>query len=74
MAGYVPNAPQNETVVWTLRVLYALVPSAFNLLGMAIALAYPIDGGIHGRIREAVARREQGQAFVDPLAAPPATK
>jgi len=71
LAGYVPNAPQSETVQWTLRVLYALVPSVCNLIGMAIALRYPIDGAVHQKIREAVVLRQNGGLFSDPLAAQP---
>lgn len=68
LAGYTPNTVQNETVLWSLRILYALVPSVCNLIGMGIALAYPIDSHAHRRIREAAARRRSGQAYTDPLA------
>ena len=33
-AGYTPNVEQTEGVRMTLRVLYALIPSLFNLLGL----------------------------------------
>ena len=39
--GYVPNAAQPEAVVLTLKILYALVPSLFNLLGLWVAWHYP---------------------------------
>jgi len=67
--GYTPNAPQNESVLFTLRVLYALVPSICNLLAIAIALYYPISGEVHARIRSAIGRKQTGQAVADPLTA-----
>ena len=66
-AGYKPNAEQSETVVFTLRALYAGVPSLFNLIAFAIALAYPIDSGLHGQIRTAIEQRKSGQVVADPL-------
>ncbi len=65
--GYTPNVQQPETVQFTLRVLYALVPSLCNLLAIAIALYYPISGEIHARIRSAIQRRQQGHSVADPL-------
>jgi len=67
--GYTPNAPQNESVLLTLRFLYALVPSICNLLAIAIALYYPISGEVHARIRSAIGRKQTGQAVADPLTA-----
>ncbi len=66
-AGYQPNVEQSAGVVFTLKVLYAGVPSLFNLIAFAIALAYPIDGRIHGEIRAAVAERGLGAKVQDPL-------
>ena len=65
--GYEPNVEQTETVELALRTMYALVPSIFNLVGLAIALAYPIDRDAHTNILEAVERRRRGEATVDPL-------
>ncbi len=65
--GYTPNAVQTEQVQWTLRVLYALVPSVFNLIGFGVALLYPIDREAHAKIREAIRQREKGGPFLDPL-------
>ena len=45
--GYVPNAAQPEAVVLTLKILYALVPSLFNLLGLWVAWHYLIDKAAH---------------------------
>ncbi|MEJ5359293.1 MAG: MFS transporter [Desulfobacterales bacterium] len=66
-AGYVPNAPQPESAILALRVLYALVPSLCNLAALAIAVRFPIDAGRHARIREAIARRARGETVEDPL-------
>jgi GPH family glycoside/pentoside/hexuronide:cation symporter len=66
-AGYQPNIEQSAKVVFTLKVLYAGIPSIFNLIAFAIALAYPIDGPLHGKIREAVASRKSGVSAKDPL-------
>ena len=67
LAGYVPNVEQSENVRFTLRVLYALVPSILNLAGLAIALAYPIDDKMHARIRQAIQDKSSGKKVVDPL-------
>ena len=67
LAGYAPNVQQSETVVFTLRVLYALVPSVCNLIAFGIALYYPISKGLHEDIRQAISRRQQGQQVIDPL-------
>jgi GPH family glycoside/pentoside/hexuronide:cation symporter len=66
-SGYVPNVKQPESVVLSLRVLYALVPCLCNTAGFLIALSYPISGKIHREIRNAIALQEQGKPFNDPL-------
>ena len=68
--GYVPNAAQPEAVVLTLKILYALVPSLFNLLGLWVAWHYPIDKVAHEKILEAVRARRAGERYADPLEAP----
>ena len=68
--GYVPNAAQPEAVVLTLKILYALVPSLFNLFGLWVAWHYPIDKAAHEKILEAVRARRAGERFADPLEAP----
>lgn len=67
LVGYVPNAEQPESVLLTLRILYALVPSMCNLVGLLIALAYPISSQLHEDIRAAIEQRKKGQPFVNPL-------
>jgi GPH family glycoside/pentoside/hexuronide:cation symporter len=68
LAGYVPNVEQNESVRFMLRILYALVPSILNLIGLVIAIAYPIDDEMHAQIRRSIEDRSKGKAVVDPLA------
>ncbi len=67
LAGYAPNAEQPPEVLFTLRVLYALVPSLCNFAAILIAFAYPISSRIHREIRESIARREQGLPAINPL-------
>ncbi|HPB82914.1 MAG TPA: glycoside-pentoside-hexuronide (GPH):cation symporter [Spirochaetota bacterium] len=66
-AGYRPEAVQPERVVFTLRLLYALVPCLCNAAAILIALAYPITGEKHTMIREAIAERKRGRETEDPL-------
>lgn len=66
-AGYEPNMDQSESVVYTLRVLYALVPCCCNLLAMMIAYRYPITQGIHKEIRKRIEDRIPGNPIEDPL-------
>lgn len=68
-AGYVPNVEQSPHVLFTLRVLYVLVPVGCNLLSFALALAYPIDRVRHEAIRAGIAARQSGRAVADPLVA-----
>jgi len=66
-AGYTPNVEQTEEVRMTLRVLYALIPSLFNLLGLMIAFFYPIHTVVHGEILAAIQKRRAGEMVPDPL-------
>ena len=45
--GYQPNVAQTPQVVLTLKILYALVPALFNILGIIIALFYPLNRSSH---------------------------
>lgn len=72
-AGYRPGAVQPPEVVWTLRLLYALVPCLCNAAAFVIALAYPIDARRHAAIRDGIAARRQGRPAADPLRPAPAT-
>ena len=66
-AGYEPNLEQSDQVVFTLRVMYALVPCLCNAAAFLIALAYPIGPHEHERILQAVETRRQGLPAVNPL-------
>jgi len=66
-SGYQPNVRQTPEAVFTLRVLYALVPSVCNIVALLIALAYPIDQHTHESIKRAIATRASGNTVEDPL-------
>jgi GPH family glycoside/pentoside/hexuronide:cation symporter len=53
-SGYTPNVKQSDSVVMTLRILYALVPCVCNLVALLIALKYPIDQKYHREIRKKI--------------------
>ncbi|MGD8985493.1 MAG: MFS transporter, partial [Desulfobacteraceae bacterium] len=65
--GYTPNVEQSEGVLFTLRLLYALVPSVCNIVALLIALAYPISRKRHEEIRLAIAERKAGRSVTDPI-------
>jgi GPH family glycoside/pentoside/hexuronide:cation symporter len=67
MVGYTPNVEQTAQVQFTLRTLYALVPSVCNMIAFFIALAYPITGRMHREIRTAIAQKKEGRPAVNPL-------
>jgi GPH family glycoside/pentoside/hexuronide:cation symporter len=67
MVGYTPNVEQTAQVQFTLRTLYALVPSVCNMIAFFIALAYPITSSMHREIRSAIAQRKEGRPAVNPL-------
>jgi GPH family glycoside/pentoside/hexuronide:cation symporter len=66
-AGYKPNAVQPESVVFSLRVLYALVPCLCNAVAIVIAFAYPISEEVHSEIKMAISRRRAGETVEDPV-------
>jgi GPH family glycoside/pentoside/hexuronide:cation symporter len=67
-AGYVPNSlHQPEAVTFTLRILFAVVPPALNVVGLSIMYWYPLSESKHGQIREAIAQHAQGESARDPL-------
>jgi GPH family glycoside/pentoside/hexuronide:cation symporter len=67
MVGYTPNVEQTEQVQFTLRALYALVPSICNIAAFLIAMAYPISSQVHNDIRIAISRRKKGKPVLNPL-------
>jgi GPH family glycoside/pentoside/hexuronide:cation symporter len=66
-SGYTPHAEQPAPVQWTLKILYAGVPSLCNMAAILIALAYPITRDMHDEIREGIRQRRAGAAVRDPL-------
>jgi len=67
LVGYTPNVEQTAQVQFTLRTLYALVPSVCNAIALLIALAYPITGSMHREIRTAIAQKKEGRPVTNPL-------
>ncbi len=67
LVGYEPNVEQSSRVVFTLRVLYALVPCICNALAFFVLLRYPISKQVHEDIRTAIDRRKKGEPATDPL-------
>ncbi|MCL4848780.1 MAG: MFS transporter [Acidobacteria bacterium] len=67
-AGYVPQAVQDDTVLLTLRLLYAAVPCACYALALAVIARFPIDATRHRAVREALVARSRGIPTADPLA------
>jgi GPH family glycoside/pentoside/hexuronide:cation symporter len=67
-AGYAPRAAaQPESVVPTLRVLFAVVPPLLNIVGLSIMWRYPLSEQKHGQIRAAIARHALGATAIDPI-------
>jgi GPH family glycoside/pentoside/hexuronide:cation symporter len=67
--GYTPNVAQSEQVTFTLRTLYALVPSVCNLIAIVIAMAYPMDSKTHRALRNAIDNRNQSGLKMNVVAA-----
>ncbi len=66
-AGYKPNIEQPESVVFTLRLLYALVPCLCNAAAILIAIRYPITESVHNAIKLAIKKRKSGEPAEDPV-------
>ena len=69
VSGYKPNIAQSEQVRFTLRILYALIPSICNVLALVLALFYPINRTAHEKILKAIEDRKNGVQILDPLRA-----
>jgi GPH family glycoside/pentoside/hexuronide:cation symporter len=65
--GYRPNADQPDTVIFALRVLYALVPCLCNIVAIIVIWTFPLDARAHRDIRAAIKTRRSGSAPMDPL-------
>lgn len=70
-SGWVEGAghvDQTESAFFTLKVLYAVVPTVCTAIAFVIASRYPIDRAAHAKILEALEARRRGEVVVDPLA------
>jgi hypothetical protein len=65
--GYEPNVAQTPQVILAMKVLGAMVPTAFFVLGTVIIFWYPISEAVHRVIREGVAAHGRGETVRDPL-------
>ena len=67
--GYVPKAPaQAPVVVWSLRIMFAILPALFDLLALIVMIFYPLTEDRHRQVRAALARLQRGEAsVVDPI-------
>jgi glycoside/pentoside/hexuronide:cation symporter, GPH family len=76
--GYQPNvAHQPEAVTLTLRIFFAVVPPALNLVGLSIMVFYPLSEAKHRQIRAAIAQHARGESAIDPITGrtlPPAAR
>jgi hypothetical protein len=54
-------------VVFTLRVLFAVVPASLNALGMSLMWWYPLTETVHRKIRDGVALHARGETALDPI-------
>ena len=72
MSGYEPNAiSQSPTVLWALRIMFAVVPAIFDGLAIAIMLGYPLVEPMHARIRALLPAVRAGETIRDPIARRP---
>ena len=58
--GFVPNQEQTDGAKLALKVLYALVPLAFYLVGALILTRFGLDESEHARIRDELDSRAKG--------------
>jgi Na+/melibiose symporter-like transporter len=62
LSGFVPNQPQSQTTFTTIRVLTAVVPAVFVVLGAWVALGYPLTRARHAEILAGLAARRAKEA------------
>jgi GPH family glycoside/pentoside/hexuronide:cation symporter len=76
--GYQPNLPQSPEVLFAIRAVFALTPSAFSIAAFFIAWRFPISETVHRAILAGVAAHGRGETAIDPLTnqllAPPADR
>jgi GPH family glycoside/pentoside/hexuronide:cation symporter len=65
--GYEPNIEQSGTVVFSLKLLYGLVPCLCNIIAFMVVLLYPISQEKHIEIRRLIEERGPESSVKDPL-------
>jgi GPH family glycoside/pentoside/hexuronide:cation symporter len=66
-AGFEPNVEQTETVQWTIRAIYGLAPASMLIVGLCVAVFFPINERIHRSIIAGIQAHREGRAAEDPL-------
>lgn len=61
LIGYVPNVPQSEDAIGSIRALTGLAPALASLAAGAFILFYRLDSQTHARLVRALARRQARQ-------------
>jgi Na+/melibiose symporter-like transporter len=61
LSGFVANQEQSQTTLTTIRVLTAVVPAVFVVLGAWVARHYPLTRARHTEILDALAARRAGE-------------
>ncbi|XOV88044.1 MAG: MFS transporter [Pseudomonadota bacterium] len=64
-SGFEPNVAQSETVQFTMRALFALLPSACYVIGAILFMRFAFNEKEHSEVREILAERNRP----DPVAA-----
>ncbi len=59
LMGYVPNQEQTPGVIWTLRILYCVVPAICFATSAYLLRYYPITFKEHGRIRRLIEEQKR---------------
>jgi GPH family glycoside/pentoside/hexuronide:cation symporter len=59
LTGYVPNQAQEPQVIWTLRVLYCVLPAICFATGAYLLRYYPITFKEHSRIRRLIEEKKR---------------
>jgi GPH family glycoside/pentoside/hexuronide:cation symporter len=66
-AGFEPNVAQTETVRWTIRAIYGLAPASMLVIGLCVAVFFPINERIHREVIAGIRAHREGRMALDPL-------
>jgi GPH family glycoside/pentoside/hexuronide:cation symporter len=61
LMGYEPNVDQPVRVIWTIKVLYFILPAVCFAVGCYLLRYYPISQEEHGRIRAAIEAKQSSE-------------